>query len=196
MSWPRTCGARSSSPSRRCCRWSTWSSPTAATTPPPSASTIGKPMIVLPLFWDQYDNAQRVDETGFGVRLPTYTFGPSADLRDRWAGGRRRSAPAHGGDRRSPAGRPGHGAGGRPDRACRRRRLRSSWPSAGSAARPARSHRWRSRTGSSSAPAPPSRSCWWTDPIATSGARARSPRPSPNRGLAPVVAGGCFVTPA
>jgi MGT family glycosyltransferase len=35
---------------------------------------LGKPMIVLPLFWDQYDNAQRVDELGFGVRLPTYTF--------------------------------------------------------------------------------------------------------------------------
>jgi len=34
----------------------------------------GKPMIVLPLFWDQYDNAQRVHELGFGVRLPTYTF--------------------------------------------------------------------------------------------------------------------------
>ena len=34
----------------------------------------GKPMIVLPLFWDQYDNAQRVDETGFGVRLSTYAF--------------------------------------------------------------------------------------------------------------------------
>jgi UDP:flavonoid glycosyltransferase YjiC (YdhE family) len=34
----------------------------------------GKPMILLPLFWDQYDNAQRMDETGFGVRLPTYTF--------------------------------------------------------------------------------------------------------------------------
>jgi MGT family glycosyltransferase len=32
----------------------------------------GKPMVVLPLFWDQYDNAQRVDELGFGVRLPTY----------------------------------------------------------------------------------------------------------------------------
>jgi UDP:flavonoid glycosyltransferase YjiC (YdhE family) len=31
-------------------------------------------MIVLPLFWDQYDNAQRVHETGFGLRLPTYTF--------------------------------------------------------------------------------------------------------------------------
>ena len=34
----------------------------------------GKPMIVLPLFWDQYDNAQRVNELGFGVRLPTYAF--------------------------------------------------------------------------------------------------------------------------
>jgi MGT family glycosyltransferase len=34
----------------------------------------GKPMIVLPLFWDQVDNAQRVAETGFGVRLPAYGF--------------------------------------------------------------------------------------------------------------------------
>jgi UDP:flavonoid glycosyltransferase YjiC (YdhE family) len=31
-------------------------------------------MIVLPIFWDQHDNAQRVDEAGYGVRLPTYTF--------------------------------------------------------------------------------------------------------------------------
>ena len=34
----------------------------------------GKPMLVLPIFWDQHDNAQRVHETGYGVRLPTYTF--------------------------------------------------------------------------------------------------------------------------
>jgi MGT family glycosyltransferase len=32
----------------------------------------GKPMIVLPLFWDQHDNAQRVAECGFGVRMPSY----------------------------------------------------------------------------------------------------------------------------
>ncbi|HYL40114.1 MAG TPA: nucleotide disphospho-sugar-binding domain-containing protein, partial [Candidatus Binatus sp.] len=37
----------------------------------------GKPMVVLPLFWDQVDNAQRLDETGFGVRLATYEFEPA-----------------------------------------------------------------------------------------------------------------------
>jgi UDP:flavonoid glycosyltransferase YjiC (YdhE family) len=31
-------------------------------------------MIGLPLFWDQYDNAQRLQETGFGRRLPTYDW--------------------------------------------------------------------------------------------------------------------------
>jgi len=34
-------------------------------------------MIVLPLFWDQYDNAQRVHELGLGVRLDTYRFSDS-----------------------------------------------------------------------------------------------------------------------
>ena len=37
----------------------------------------GKPMVVLPIFWDQHDNAQRIDETGFGIRLTTYSFGES-----------------------------------------------------------------------------------------------------------------------
>ena len=36
----------------------------------------GKPMILLPLFWDQYDNAQRVHEQGYGLRLDTYRFTP------------------------------------------------------------------------------------------------------------------------
>lgn len=34
----------------------------------------GKPMIVMPMFWDQFDNAQRVHETGFGIRLDAYRF--------------------------------------------------------------------------------------------------------------------------
>jgi MGT family glycosyltransferase len=37
----------------------------------------GKPMVALPIFWDQHDNAQRVHETGYGVKLPTYSFEPS-----------------------------------------------------------------------------------------------------------------------
>jgi UDP:flavonoid glycosyltransferase YjiC (YdhE family) len=34
----------------------------------------GRPMLVLPIFWDQHDNAARVEETAFGRRLPTYSF--------------------------------------------------------------------------------------------------------------------------
>jgi MGT family glycosyltransferase len=34
----------------------------------------GKPMLVLPIFWDQHDNAQRVHEAGYGLRLPTYAL--------------------------------------------------------------------------------------------------------------------------
>jgi MGT family glycosyltransferase len=36
----------------------------------------GKPMVLLPLFWDQHDNAQRMHETGFGVRLASYEHSP------------------------------------------------------------------------------------------------------------------------
>ncbi len=36
----------------------------------------GKPMVLLPLFWDQYDNAQRMHEAGLGLRLPTYAHTP------------------------------------------------------------------------------------------------------------------------
>jgi len=34
----------------------------------------GRPMLVLPIFWDQHDNATRVAEAGFGERLDTYSF--------------------------------------------------------------------------------------------------------------------------
>jgi MGT family glycosyltransferase len=37
----------------------------------------GKPMVVLPLFWDQHDNAQRMHELGFGRRLDTYGHEPA-----------------------------------------------------------------------------------------------------------------------
>ena len=83
----------------------------------------GKPMIVLPLFWDQYDNAQRVDETGFGVRLPTYAFERRGSARgDRPAARRRRAAQPAGRDRGGDPGegRRREGRGG--DRGRRRRR--------------------------------------------------------------------------
>ena len=37
----------------------------------------GKPMVVLPLFWDQHDNAQRMQELGLGRRLDTYAHEPA-----------------------------------------------------------------------------------------------------------------------
>ncbi|HEX2707398.1 MAG TPA: nucleotide disphospho-sugar-binding domain-containing protein [Solirubrobacterales bacterium] len=50
----------------------------------------GKPMVVLPLFWDQYDNAQRLQETGLGTRLDTYGHSPEelTGAIDRLLGGR------------------------------------------------------------------------------------------------------------
>jgi len=71
----------------------------------------GKPMILLPVFWDQHDNAQRIDETGFGTRLPTYSFGegdlPAAidrlladqGLRERLAGVAKRLQASPGNER-------------------------------------------------------------------------------------------------
>ena len=57
----------------------------------------GKPMVLLPLFWDQYDNAQRVDEIGFGVRLPDLRVHRGRAARgDRPAARRRRAARAAG----------------------------------------------------------------------------------------------------
>jgi UDP:flavonoid glycosyltransferase YjiC (YdhE family) len=41
---------------------------------PKSAYGPTKPTIVLPLLWDQYDNAQRMHELGLGIRLDTYRF--------------------------------------------------------------------------------------------------------------------------
>ena len=82
----------------------------------------GKPMVVLPLFWDQYDNAQRIDETGFGARLATYAHEPErAARRDRPAARRPRAARAP--RRRSRAGlraSAGDRARGGPDRGDRR----------------------------------------------------------------------------
>ncbi|MFL5827016.1 MAG: glycosyltransferase [Thermoleophilaceae bacterium] len=34
----------------------------------------GRPMVALPVFWDQHDNATRIEEAGFGRRLDTYGF--------------------------------------------------------------------------------------------------------------------------
>ena len=36
----------------------------------------GKPTVLLPLFWDQYDNAQRLDELGFGDPAARPTSSP------------------------------------------------------------------------------------------------------------------------
>ncbi|MFH9329058.1 glycosyltransferase [Streptomyces althioticus] len=38
------------------------------------ALRFGRPMILPPLFWDQHDNARRMAELGYGVRLDPYRF--------------------------------------------------------------------------------------------------------------------------
>jgi MGT family glycosyltransferase len=71
----------------------------------------GKPMAVLPVFWDQHDNAQRIEETGFGARLDTYRHSgeeltgaidrllADAELRSRLAAASRRLQAARGTER-------------------------------------------------------------------------------------------------
>ena len=73
----------------------------------------GKPLIVLPLFWDQYENAQRIDELGFGVRLDTYKFADDelTGAVDRLLADTELRAPAGRDRRRDP--RPRRVAGGR-----------------------------------------------------------------------------------
>ena len=115
-------GRASSCRSRRCSRSPTSSSPTAGNNTTTECFHFGKPMIALPLFWDQYDNAQRVAETGFGIRLPTYEFedGELLGAIDRLLADER--APwAHGSDRRPGAVATGNGHRGGSHRTARPR---------------------------------------------------------------------------
>ena len=82
----------------------------------------GKPMLVLPLFWDQHDNAQRVDELDFGHRLAPYGFSDAeflAALDDVLTD--EATAIAHGRHGATPASQPGSGEGRRSHRAPGRR---------------------------------------------------------------------------
>ena len=91
-------------------------------------------MIALPLFWDQYDNAQRVAETGYGIRLATYEFedGELLGAIDRLLADDALRAP-HGRDRVARAGGAGNreGCGSHRARRARRRSRRrlTSWRS-------------------------------------------------------------------
>ncbi len=77
----------------------------------------GRPMVVLPLFWDQVDNAQRVAEASFGVRLPAHEASDAdlAGATERLLSDRvlPRSARC---DLGPAPGRPGHRPSGRPYR--------------------------------------------------------------------------------
>ena len=86
----------------------------------------GKPMVVLPIFWDQHDNAQRIHETGFGIRLPTYSFETGSTGGDRPAARRLATSALASRCVEAAPGEPRKRAGRRADRAAalygRRRR--------------------------------------------------------------------------
>ena len=115
----------------------------------------GRPMVLLPLFWDQYDNAQRMHETGFGIRLDTYHHAPeAAHAGDRAAARRRAAARPAGRAVRPPRRDSRYRDGCRPDRAARRRCASRS-----SVTRTCRAVPARCRPRASSACATPTRSC-------------------------------------
>ncbi|EQD88265.1 UDP:flavonoid glycosyltransferase YjiC (YdhE family) [Saccharopolyspora erythraea NRRL 2338] len=76
------------------------------------AIAAGLPMIVMPLIGDQYDNAQRVADLGFGVRMSPYRFDSVAliDAIEKLLaddGLKQRLAEARDGIRRAPGGQVG-----------------------------------------------------------------------------------------